>query len=64
MTNIISDSYLTNVHNLTLTRQKKGLQLKDNKSNIRNSFFSFDEYSEILKNSKNHPLNKILKKII
>ena len=61
MTNIINESYLTNIHNLTLNETKKGLQLKDNKSNIK-FILSFDEYSEILKNSRNHPLNKILKK--
>ncbi|MEL0172278.1 MAG: hypothetical protein VW871_01820, partial [Gammaproteobacteria bacterium] len=61
MSNIINDSYLTNVHNLTLNKTKNGLQLKDNKSNEK-FILSFDEYSEILKNRRNHPLNKILKK--
>lgn len=61
MNYIMNDSYLTNVHNLTLSKTKKGLQLKDNKSNVK-FILSFDEYSEILKNSRNHPLNKILKK--
>ncbi len=57
----MNDNYFTTVHNITLNKTKKGLQLEDNKSNVK-FILSFDEYSEILKNSRNHPLNKILKK--